>query len=592
MSKSYGTVTYVPALERWRITCEPHVRTRLKRVFPRAPQAAGDHIHLSASEENTRELAWFLDRFPMEVDRPDILAGLTERHKAAEQALAELLAGYVAAPALPLAEPAREYQVLAAQMLDVRDGYILADDVGLGKTVSAIAAIVRPGRLPALVVCPAHLPRQWKKMLQRFAPHLNVHILKKGTPYDLTPKRRGKQPAGQQELLPPMLPDVIVTSYHKLRGWADELAGKVQFVVFDEGQQLRSSGSAIYIACKHVAERAKKRIVLSATPIYNYGSEFFNVLDVVCPGALGEHEEFIREWCAPAPGGNSRLDDAKEFGAYLRREGLMLRRTRADVGRELPPLEKIIHEIDADEKALEALKSDAVALARIVLQAGESHRGQKMQAAGEFDALMRQATGIAKAPYVAEFVKLLLESGEPVVLFGWHRAVYDIWAEALAEYKPVLYTGSESAAQKDEAVRQFLSGESRVLMMSLRSGAGVDGLQGYARIAVFGELDWSPGVHEQCMGRLHRDGQEDHCAAYFLLSDSGADPIMAEVLGVKREQIENVRNPDTALAERIETGEGHLRRLAREFLAKRGVAPPAEEQVTDIAPEGLEAMPA
>lgn len=591
MSKpTYGSVRYHPVAQRWLIECEPFVRSRLKRVFPRAPQEAGDTIRLSATAENSRELAWFLERYPMDVDQPDVLTSLAERHKQAERDLADLLAGYKAAPVMPLAEPAREYQVMAAQMLDVKDGYILADDVGLGKTVSAIAAMVAPGRLPALVVCPAHLPRQWKKMLARFAPHLNAHVLKKGTPYDLAPKRRGKA-SGQGDLLAPLsLPDVIITSYHKLRGWADELAGKVQLVVFDECQALRGPDTAIYAAARHVATRASKRLGLSATPIYNYGDEFFHVLEVIQPEALGERAEFVREWCTPLSNGKSRLNDAREFGAYLRREGLMLRRTRADVGRELPPLERIVHEIEADEKALSAITSDAAALARIVLRAGEQFKGQKMQAAGEFDALMRQATGIAKAPYVAEFVKLLLESGEPVVLFGWHRAVYSIWMEALAEYKPVLYTGSESANQKDEAVRRFSSGESKVLILSLRSGAGLDGLQDVCRLMVFGELDWSPGVHEQCMGRPHRDGQTKPCAAYFLLSNTGADPIMAEVLGVKREQIENVRNPDTALAERIETGEGHLRRLAREFLAKRGVQvlPEPEPQAIAALPEELE----
>jgi SNF2 family DNA or RNA helicase len=106
--------------------------------------------------------------------------------------------------------------------------------------------------------------------------------------------------------------------------------------------------------------------------------------------------------------------------------------------------------------------------------------------------------------------------------------------------------------------------------MSLRSGAGVDGLQGHCHIAVFGELDWSPGVHEQCIGRVHRDGQNDPCVAYFLIAEDGADPVIADVLGVKREQIEGVRNPNHALIERLDTGENNIRRLAREFLAKRG----------------------
>lgn len=241
----------------------------------------------------------------------------------------------------------------------------------------------------------------------------------------------------------------------------------------------------------------------------------------------------------------------------------------------------MVHEIEADEDAFKALQGDAINLAKIVLRHNEQFRGEKMQAAGEFDAMLRQATGIAKAPYVAEFVKLLLDSGEPIVLFGWHRAVYGIWSEALAAYNPVLYTGSESAIQKAEAIDTFVNGRSQLMIMSLRSGAGIDGLQGYCHIGVFGELDWSPGVQEQCMGRFHRDGQDEPCTAYFLVSNSGADPVMAEVLGVKREQIESVRNPDAALAESIDTGENNIRRLAREFLERRGMAIPAEPLVVD-----------
>jgi SNF2 family DNA or RNA helicase len=561
----------------WIIRTEPHIRGRLKRVFPRAPQMAADTIRLSASAENTRELEWFLMRYPMTVERPEMLAQLAEQHRSSESRLADLLGGHVAPLEVALAEPARGYQLFAAQMLDLKLGLLLADDLGLGKTISAIVPMVDKAKLPVLVVCPAHMPRQWRNQINRFAPALSVHILKKGTPYDLTPKQRKRRAADAQlDLIPESdMPDVIITSYHKLRGWAETLAGKVRYVVFDEAQALRRQGTEIHEACAHVASAATWRLGLSATPIYNYGHEFHHVINVLRPDAMGDYSEFIREWCTPEPGGKAKLNDPTEFGAYLRREGLMLRRTRAEVGRELPPLSKIVHEIDADEKALDALKTDAVALAKIVLQHNEQFRGEKMQAAGEFDALMRQATGIAKAPYVAEFVKLLLESGEPIVLFGWHRSVYDIWMESLAAYNPVLYTGSESASQKDAAVQALVTGESKLLIVSLRSGAGLDGLQGSSHNVVFGELDWSPGVLEQCVGRVHRDGQEQPCSAYYLVSETGSDPIMAEVLGVKREQIEGVRNPDSALAERIETGEHTLRRLARDYLAKHGVAVPA-----------------
>lgn len=562
---------------------EPFVRSRLKRVFPRVPQDAAKSLEISATPENTRELKWFLQRYPMIVDRPDEMERLAQQHVDTELRMADLMAGHIPPGSIALAIPAREYQLFAAQMLEIVEGYLLADDLGLGKSVSAICPMLEPKNLPALVVCPAHLPGYWQYMIHKFAPDLKTHILKTSQPYDLVPQKRGRKRDAQMDLLPAAFPDVIITSYHKLRGWAETLAGVIRYCAFDEAQALRSPGTAIYAAAELVAAASRRRLALSATPIYNYGNEFFHVIRIVAPNALGEYREFLREWCTSSSSGKTRLADPIEFGAYLRREGIMLRRTRGEVGRELPKLTKVIHEVESDSAPLDALDGNAIALARIVLRHNEQFRGQKMQAAGEFDALMRQATGIAKAPYVAEFVRLLLDSGEPIVLFGWHRAVYEIWREHLADFSPVFYTGSESNVQKTASLDAFVSGRSQLLIMSLRSGAGVDGLQFRSRIAVFGELDWSPMVHEQCIGRLDRDGQVDPCTAYFLLSTSGADPIMAEVLGIKRHQIESVRNPGGALAERLDNGENNLLRLAREFLIKRGeLFDDGNSQVSDI----------
>lgn len=564
----------------WIISAEPHVRARLKRVFSRAPQQAGATVKLSASIENTRELEWFLQRYPMEVEGKDFMTELATRHRATEAEVVGLLAGHVPPLQVSMALPPRDYQAIVPQFVRVKGGLLLGDDLGIGKTVSSICTMLLEGALPALVVAPTHLLRQWRDEIAKFTPSLRVHIVKKGSVYDLTPKKRGKARGdGQQDLIgmDPHLPDVLVISYHMLRGWADHLAGKVKLVVFDECQQLRRDGTLIYHACQAVAQGADYRLGNSATPIYGYGGEFFNVVDTLLPDALGTKEEFLREWCVADGSGNYRLKDPEEFGAYLRREGIMLRRTRKDVGRELPPLTKITHEIDSDKAEIDNLTSNAVELAKIILRSNEQYRGQKMQAASEFDNLMRQATGIAKAPYVAEFVRMLLESGEPIVLFGWHRAVYEIWMEALKDFNPVLYTGTESPAQKEASKQAFLSGQSKLMIISLRSGAGLDGLQNVCRIGVFGEIDWAPGVHEQCMGRFDRDGQDEPTTAYFLLAEAGSDPIIAEVLGIKREQIEGVRNPDMAMAERVDTGENNLRRLAQDFLASRGVQVEQEE---------------
>ena len=570
---THGSIEYSDG--RWIIRCEPHIRAHLKRVFSRIDKGAREVAELSDTPENSRNLLWFIDRYPMTVDRLDHLQRQAAEHVDMEQRIADLLAAHRPPAQFELAVPPRDYQRVAASMVEIRRGLLLGDDVGLGKSVSAICPMANPINLPAVVVCPAHMPSQWAAYLARFAPDLMVHVIRKGQPYPLI--RTGK--SRQRDLWPERLPDVIVTSYHKLRGWAEVLGEIARYVVFDECQALRHHDTMIYAAADYLAKRASMKMGLSATPIYNFGAEFWPVVNAIVPGALGDYDEFLREWCqSGAAGEKARLADAEIFGAYLRREGIMLRRTRADVGRELPPLTKIVHEVESDPDALKAITGDAVALARIIIERNERFRGELMQASGRFEALMRQATGIAKAPYVAEFVRILVESGQQVLLFGWHRAVYDIWAEKLADLKPVFYTGEESSAQKEAARAAFISGESKLMIMSLRSGAGVDGLQQVCSTAVFGEIDWSPGVHEQCIGRIGRDGQEQPIMVYFLTSTEGSDPIMIDVLGVKREQIEGVRNPGQGLVERVDTGEDALRRLASEFLQGLGIALPAAQK--------------
>lgn len=565
----------------WLIECEPHVRARLRRVFPRIQQFPGRPLTLLATPENSRELHWFLMRYPMEMapEHEATLERLADQHVFTEQRIADLVAGRLEIPPFELAKPPRQYQREGAHAASLRGGLLLADDLGLGKTVTAICPMAVPANLPAVVVYPAALPNHWPEKLEEFAPQLRVHHIRKGGAYSLVREGRG----GPRDLWD-TLPDVILVSYHKLRGWAETLAEIAKYVVFEECQQLRSPNSQIYAACSYLARRAPLRMGLTATPIYNYGSEFFHVVDPLLPGSLGDYDEFLREWCIAAPGGKAKLKEPEVFGTYLRREGIMLRRTRAEVGRELPALTKVPHEIEADSGVLDKLGTDAEALAKVILSHNERFRGEKMQAAGQFDLIVRQATGIAKAPYVAEFVRLLVESGEKVLLFGWHREVYGIWQERLAEFNPVMYTGSESPRQKAAAKEAFVNGDSQVMLISLRAGAGIDGLQHACSTVVFGEIDWSPGVHEQCIGRVHRDGQEKPVMAFFLIADQGSDPVIADVLGVKREQIEGVRNPDEGLIERIDTGENQLRRLAEAFLQGRGVKVPTPTSVVDLEP--------
>ncbi|WP_043644126.1 DEAD/DEAH box helicase [Nocardioides alkalitolerans] len=550
---TFGTLSWEPTSNGGLFVLQtvPWVTMRVKRMFPRMEQRSTPGLWLRATPEVARDLEWLLTRYPLEMSKPTavVVSDLAAEHRERESTRALILAGDHRLDLKEPARPAREYQLVAADLALSTGQLLLADDVGLGKTFSSLLMLRDPDTLPAVVVTLTHLPKQWAGEVAKSLPWLTTHVATRGQAYDVEA-------------------DVLILNYAKLAGWSEHLAGQVRTVIFDEVQELRRTGSAKYIAAKRLAEPASWRMGLSATPVYNYGGEIFSILQILAPDAIGSRQEFFREWGGTEMAHDRvRLKDPGALGTYLRDQGLMLRRTRTDVHREIPDPIRIVHTIDHDPSELDAIAGDVTALAQLIADS-DANPKERFRASGEIDWRMRQATGLGKASYVAEFVRLLLESEEKVVLFGWHRAVYDHWLDALAEFNPVLYSGSESTNQKNAAKAAFVDGEARVLIMSLRSGAGLDGLQHVCSIAVFGELDWSPEMHNQCIGRLARDGQEATVAAYFLITDDGTDPLMAEVLELKRQQSEPLRDPNLPLVQTNDAGMNRVRLLVDAVLSR------------------------
>lgn len=543
----------------WHVLAAPYVMVKAKRLFPRAEPSRSGAIAISDTPETCRDLEWLCDRYPLEGEGLDFvyLRARADQHRRTEEAVERILAGDVADR--QLREPAREprpHQTIAAELALETGRLLLVDEVGLGKTMSALLVLREPEALPAVVVCYPHLTRQWCIEVEKTLPWLRTHVVSRMEPYDPSQRRGAK---GR--------PDIVIVPWSKIRGWGDHLRGEARTVIFDEAQELRLTTSQKYTASASVSDLAAFRLGLTATPIYNYGGEIHSVVNAIAPDVLGSRSEFLREWCGGADdsglsGTKARVQDPAALGLYLREQGVFLRRTRKEIGRELPEALPVPHVVDTDDDLLDRISGDVVELADLIL-ARDTGRTERFRASGELDWRMRRATGLAKAPYVADFVRLLLESEERVLLYGWHRDVYDQWRHRLADLKPVFYTGTESPTQKHAAFTAFTEGDARVLIASLRAGAGLDGLQEACRVCVFGELDWSPGIHRQCIGRLHRDGQADPVVAYFLIAEDGSDPVVAEVLNVKRMQSDPLIDPNAEALEAAVGTEDRIRSLAQ-----------------------------
>lgn len=585
--RTYGTVTLDRTAKTWVIHTTPDVATRLKRIFPRIPQGAQSPLPLADNARNGEELRWALQRFPHEMDETD-RAHLDARADAViEQAaiVDRILAEGYAPREFPLLKPLRPYQAIPVEIC-LRTGAILcADDTGLGKTVEGLGLLSDPRARPGLIVCPTHLPSQWAAKVREFlGDGLLVHCLDKGKPYDLV-ERCGR------------IPDIVITNFNKLTGWAGTLAEFVSAVVVDEAHRFRHPDTQRYEAWLHLRDRARFRMFLSATPIINYGDEVHSVLEAMQEDSLGTRPEFLREYCAGSSGSRkAKVDDPAALNAELRRRGLMVRRSRKDVDRELPPVNTIVHVLDvSDGSALAEQEASIAALAEVLM--AEGGRGfDKMQAGRDLDLKLRQSTGIDKAPFAAKFIRMLCAEGQKVLAFAWHRSVYDILLEALGpgqkdgedelpDLHPVLYTGSESAKQKDASRDAFVLGNSQVMLVSLRSGEGIDGLQDVCSTTVHVELDYSPQIMKQNVDRVNRDGQRNAVFAYVLLAEEGSDPIIADILGVKAGQFDGIFNASAQAVEETPTMEvSRMKHVAATYLAQKKARKAAADAAPKLAP--------
>lgn len=551
-ARTYGALRLVDNGKAWEVAqLEPHVAIRLKHFFPRIPKTSTGPFRVPNDLIHSADLEWFISRYPLALTDEDrgILAGGRRAFESQQADLERILLPTFAAPGyagLREGQELRGYQSQAVEVLARRKSLLLGDEVGLGKTFTACGACLLPRALPAVIVCEPHVQLQWKRVVESFTT-LRVHAVRKARPYTLPEA------------------DVYVFRYSQIGGWVDLMnTWGIGLFAMDEIQQLRTgTGTVKGNGSVVVSERAEYRLGLTATPIYNYGVEIWHVMRFIDPTVLGELDDFNREWTD----NQGHVKDPKALGSYLREQHVFLRRTRRELGKELPPVNRIVDFIGYDAAAVKSIEDLAHQLAIKATTAAFVERGQ---AARELDVMVRHATGVAKAPNVADYVRILLEAGEPVVLVGWHRDVYDIWLEKLKDFNPVLYTGSESATQKDQAFQRFISGETDLLILSLRSGAGLDGLQERCSTVVFGELDWSPGIHHQVIGRLDRDrnGDQQQVMAIFLVTDEGSDPPIMEVLGLKASEASQIVDPALGV-QAVNSDTSHLRTLVERYLDKK-----------------------
>lgn len=451
------------------------------------------------------------------------------------------------------------YQLAGIDYMRQREGTLLADQMGLGKTIQLIGLINSdPSIRRVLIVCPASIKTNWARELNKWL----VRKLKVGI-------------AGPEW---PRGCDVVVINYDVLRKFRSQIdrvqwdllgVDEVHFV--KNGKALRTQallGKTDRDPAKRIEPiKARRRVFMTGTPIVNRPAELWTVVKALDPRDLGSNFfAFHRRYTNAHHNGFgwdfSGASNLEELQTKLRAK-FMVRRLKDEVLKDLPakrrqvivvPANGAAKTVEAERLAFERHRSTMEAANRAAERARA--RGDKdgydaavrtLRAANavafEEMAKKRHDTAVTKIPHVIEHLTECLEAEDKVVVFCHHHDV----ANALREAFPgaAFVTGETQPHLRMDEVDRFQNDPDCHLFIGSIHAAGVGLTLTAAQLVVFAEMDWVPGNMSQAEDRLHRIGQTGSVLVQHLVFDASVDSYMAQMIIAKQEVIDQALDQPT-----------------------------------------------
>jgi ATP-dependent helicase HepA len=385
--------------------------------------------------------------------------------------------------------------------------WLLADEVGLGKTVEAcliLNRLVRTGRADrCLVIAPATLTVQWLGELWR--KHHQVFVLLDDDRLADVAKDHGADfnpfDAHRQVVV------AIETLVERPRLTQQAVAAGIDLLVVDEAHHLRrpprQPGNPAWRAIAPIAALGRHCVLLTATPLEDDAHGFFRLLQLLRPEELPEgtdFEERLRrsEPLPPCTSSTRRVDIG----------GLPPRGPRpADGIGASEALEQAVRSGPAPTAVVAARKADRIrrALASgaaLAAALGPEDKALRAQAEAADADDRRVAWLLAKAPRWKQ-------AGEKTLVFVAHRETLEMLRTALshrAQLATAAFHESLSPARRDIEVAQFRRSEGASLLVSTECGGEGRNFEFCHRLVLF-DLPWNPVVVEQRIGRLDRIGR-------------------------------------------------------------------------------------
>ncbi len=416
----------------------------------------------------------------------------------------------------PAGQAYMPYQIDAIRFLASRRRAICADEMGVGKTITALGTVnfLRPRR--TLIICPATVRPNWLREAQGWLVNMSVALA-------------GDRDTGA---------NVVICTFDGVRQWITEVDWDL--MILDEAHLVKNSATKRWRVIS--ALRFDRAILLSGTPIYNRPQDLWTLLHLVCQQAYPDKTLFARHFSVTKLE-KALNDDNKRMSnltllAPLLRERLMIRRLKADVLADLPPKSRDIALIELPKAAMDALIDRERDVEARLIAVNDMHGNEKTQARAltlGMLARLRKDLGLAKVPHVVDRLLEVAETDdEPFVVFVHHKEVGQRIAETLDEAGIAVsfLSGDMTATARQAEVDRFQEGLLRVLVCTL-SSCGVGLTMTRSNRVFMVELDWTPSVLHQGEDRCHRKGTVDAVSVWYFVVDKTLDGTMGAKVDLK-----------------------------------------------------------
>jgi len=449
-----------------------------------------------------------------------------------------------------------KHQEEGIKFLLSRNGCILADDMGLGKSIQSIIAAIESGAKKILVVCPSSAKINWEREINVFCDKtaivegrrwnqakftiINFDILKNF--HTLVENKR--------QLTPEELSTV-----------SRELANaKFDLAIIDEAHYLKNNDSIrgkimVELSVKHGIQKVW---LLTGTPVANRPMDFFNLLKIIKSPLAENWKHYAVRYCdarkfyRTLKNGQKRqiwlTDGASNLDELAAKtKNIILRRLKTDV---LDMPDKVItpmyHRLDAKQwKEYEALWEEYLEK-RIV----EGKKNGNLQRDLVELILLRQFIAEVAIPHTIEMVENAIEMGRKVIIFTSFNEEQDILAEHFGKIA-VRHNGSMSAKDKQRSVDAFQKNAKTKVFIGNIQSAGVAITLTEATVVVFNSFSWVPGDNEQAEDRAFRIGQKNDVNVYYQLFEDTISIRMWNILNNKKDIISTIMGDKKLTEEEI-----------------------------------------